>query len=97
MDKKRIKHLAASVQDLLLTEMKYEDKKYAEKRKHCFHILYEIHLCRKHNEFLTENRHILYHLIDLRQSHIEQFNMFLILLIVGFYFNFILKKRLFCY
>jgi hypothetical protein len=31
-----------------------------------------------------ENRHILYHMIDLRQTHIEQFNMLLILLIVTF-------------
>jgi len=77
MDKKRIKHLASSVQDLLLTEMKHEEN---------------------NNEFLTENRHILHHLMDLRQSHIEQFNMFLILLIVSFFFLkfFILNmKRLF--
>jgi len=39
-------------------------------------------LIRKHDEFLTENRHILYHMIDLRQTHIEEFNMLLILLIV---------------
>ncbi len=40
-------------------------------------------LIRKHDEFLTENRHNLYHMIDLRQTHIEEFNMLLILLIVS--------------
>ena len=39
---------------------------------------------RKEEEFLAENRHILHHLIDLRQNHVEEFNMFLILLIVNF-------------
>ena len=35
------------------------------------------------NPFLMENRHILYHLIDIRPSHVEEFNMLLILLIVS--------------
>ena len=38
---------------------------------------------RKNDEFISENRHILYHMIDLRQTHTEQFNMLLILLIVS--------------
>jgi len=42
-----------------------------------------IFLIRKHDEFLTENRHILYHMIDIRQTHIEEFNMLLILLLVS--------------
>ncbi|CAF4102206.1 unnamed protein product [Rotaria sp. Silwood2] len=66
LDRKRIKHLAYTIQDLLLTEMKYDDEK-------------------KHDEFLTENRHMLSQMIDLRQTHIEQFNMLLILLIVNFF------------
>jgi hypothetical protein len=31
LDKKRIKHLASNMQELLLTEMKYEDEKYENK------------------------------------------------------------------
>ena len=38
---------------------------------------------RKTEQFLAENRHILYHMTDLRQTHIEQFNMLLILLVVS--------------
>ncbi|CAF0950787.1 unnamed protein product [Rotaria sordida] len=62
LDKKRIKHLAYTIQDVLLTEMKYDDEK-------------------KYDEFLTQNRHILPQMIDLRQTHIEEFNMLLILLV----------------
>ncbi len=40
-------------------------------------------LFRKQDEFLLDNRHILYHMIDIRQNHIEEFNMFLLLLIVS--------------
>ena len=34
-------------------------------------------------DFLTENRHNLYRMIDLRETHIEEFNMLLILLVVS--------------
>ncbi|CAF3333891.1 unnamed protein product [Rotaria sp. Silwood1] len=68
LDRKRIKHLAYTIQDLLLTEMKYDDEK-------------------RHDEFLTENRHMLLQMIDLRQTHIEEFNMFLILLITDILFQ----------
>ncbi|CAF4842438.1 unnamed protein product [Rotaria sp. Silwood1] len=64
LDKRRIKHLASTIQDLLLTEMRNDEGK-------------------KHDEFLMENRHILYHMVDIRQNHIEEFNMFLILLVVS--------------
>lgn len=42
---------------------------------------------RKQDEFLLDNRHILYHMIDTRQNHIEEFNMFLLLLIVRKYIS----------
>ncbi|CAF4134840.1 unnamed protein product [Rotaria socialis] len=62
LDRKRIRHLAYTEQDLLLNEMKHDDRK-------------------KHDEFLTENRSLLSQMIDLRQTHIEEFNMLLILLL----------------
>ncbi|CAF4384031.1 unnamed protein product [Rotaria sp. Silwood2] len=68
LDKRRIKHLASTVQDLLLTEMRNDEGK-------------------KHDEFLTENRHILYHMVDIRQNHVEEFNMFLILLVTHILFE----------
>ncbi len=67
------------MQELLLIEMKYDDEKYEQRKKY---FIINLFLIRKHDEFLTENRHILYHMIDLRQTHIEEFNMLLILLIV---------------
>ncbi|CAF4265028.1 unnamed protein product, partial [Rotaria magnacalcarata] len=67
-DKRRVKHLAATIQDLLLTEMRNDDTK-------------------KHEEFLTDNRHILYHMVDIRQNHIEEFNMLLILLVTHILFE----------
>ncbi|CAF3750615.1 unnamed protein product [Rotaria sp. Silwood1] len=68
LDKRRIKHLASTIQDLLLTEMRNDEGK-------------------KHDEFLMENRHILYHMVDIRQNHIEEFNMFLILLVTHILFE----------
>ena len=80
LDKRRVKHLASSVQELLLTEIKYEDTKYIQISNTDRLLLF---LClRKHDELLMDNRHILYHMIDLRQTHIEEFNMLLILLLV---------------
>lgn len=46
-------------------------------------ILYVYYCIRKHDEFITENRHVLYHMADIRQNHVEEFNMFLILLVVS--------------
>ncbi|CAF1332696.1 unnamed protein product [Adineta steineri] len=68
LDRKRIKHLASTIQDLSLTEMKYQPEK-------------------RHLEFLTENRHNLYRMIDLREAHIEEFNMLLILLVTDLLFK----------
>ena len=31
LDKKRVKHLASTIQELLLTEMKYDGEKYGER------------------------------------------------------------------
>ncbi|CAF3778294.1 unnamed protein product [Rotaria magnacalcarata] len=62
LDRKRIRHLAYTEQDLLLNEMKHDDRK-------------------KQDGFLTENRSLLSQMIDLRQTHIEEFNMLLILLL----------------
>jgi hypothetical protein len=36
MDKKRVKHLASTIQELLLTEMKYDEEKYERKKKQLF-------------------------------------------------------------
>lgn len=60
--------------------MKYDDEKY---EMNLLILLIKNFFFRKNDEFLMENRHILYHMIDLRQTHIEQFNMLLILLIVS--------------
>ncbi|CAF0761761.1 unnamed protein product [Adineta ricciae] len=68
LDRKRIKHLASTIQDLFLIEMKYD-------------------VTKKYNEFLTENRHNFYHLTDLRQAHIEEFNMLLIILLTDLLFK----------
>ncbi|CAF1149162.1 unnamed protein product [Rotaria sordida] len=68
LDKRRIKHLAATIQDLLLTEMRNDEGK-------------------KHDEFLMENRHILYHMVDIRENHVEEFNMCLILLVTHMLFE----------
>lgn len=40
-------------------------------------------LIRKQDELLTENHSVISQMIDLRQSHIEEFNMLLILLVVS--------------
>ncbi|UJR26452.1 hypothetical protein I4U23_007782 [Adineta vaga] len=68
LDQKRIKHLASTIQDIFLIEMKHD-------------------ITKKYNEFLIENRHNLYHMIDLRQTHIEEFNMLLILLLTDLLFK----------
>lgn len=41
LDKKRIKHLASTFQDLILAEIRHDEEKSREKRK-CFFVVFEM-------------------------------------------------------
>ncbi|CAF0835886.1 unnamed protein product [Adineta ricciae] len=68
IDKKRIRHLATTMQDIFVTEMRADDSK-------------------KQEELLLDDRQLFHQLVDLRESHVEEFNMFLILLVTHILFQ----------
>ncbi|UJR22622.1 hypothetical protein I4U23_025663 [Adineta vaga] len=68
IDKKRIRHLASTMQDIFVAEMRADDSK-------------------KQEELLMDNRHLLHQILDIRESHVEEFNMFLILLVTHMLFQ----------
>ncbi|CAF1263136.1 unnamed protein product [Adineta steineri] len=68
IDKKRLRHLAPTMQDILVKEMKSDDGK-------------------KQDAVAIENRQLFYQIVDIRESHVEEFNMFLILLITHMLFQ----------
>ncbi|CAF3824736.1 unnamed protein product, partial [Adineta steineri] len=62
IDKKRLRHLAPTMQDILVKEMKSDDAK-------------------KQDAVAIENRQLFYRIVDIRESHVDVFNAFLLLLI----------------